>query len=78
MVHSIADLPADFESPAMADPVSQPVGTINVPVFGRAGEAVMTLSLLGTRLSDESVIAAVKHLYEAAQRVETQLRRAGL
>jgi flavin reductase (DIM6/NTAB) family NADH-FMN oxidoreductase RutF/DNA-binding IclR family transcriptional regulator len=78
MVRSIADLPADFESPAMADPVSQPVGTINVPVFGPDGEAVMTLSLLGTGLSDEIVIAAVKHLYEAAQRVEAQLRRAGL
>ena len=78
MVRSIADLPADFESPAMADPVSQPVGTINVPVFGPDGETVMTLSLLGTRLSDESVVGAVKHLYEADQRVEAQLRRVGL
>ena len=46
-----------------------------VPTYGHGRSSRW---LLGTGLSDEIVIAAVKHLYEAAQRVEAQLRRAGL
>jgi flavin reductase (DIM6/NTAB) family NADH-FMN oxidoreductase RutF/DNA-binding IclR family transcriptional regulator len=77
MIRSIAALPPDFESPGLADPVRHRVGTVNVPVFGPSGEVVMLLSLLGTRLSEEGVSSAVKHLQDTAQRITAELARAG-
>lgn len=77
MYELIGQLEADYESSEVGEQPQETVGTVNVPVFGADGTAIMTLSALQTGITHERVRTSVEHLQNAASLISRDLVKAG-
>jgi flavin reductase (DIM6/NTAB) family NADH-FMN oxidoreductase RutF len=73
----IGRLDADYESPEVGEHPRETVGTVNVPVFGADGTAIMTLSALGRGITRVRVMTSVDRLQNAASLISRDLAKAG-